>query len=73
MIVVKNVKSLFTASSSMRLFMFNASLIILVGIWLTGFDSVHWSLYLVPFFFIFAAVTGLCLGLVIPRIIFERN
>lgn len=66
-------KSLFTASALMRLFMFNASLIILVGIWLTGFDVVHWSLYLVPVFFIFAAVTGLCLGLVIPRIIFERD
>jgi len=73
MIMSRKLKSLFTASAPMRLFMFNASLIILVGIWLTGFDIVHWSLYLVPAFFIFAAATGLCLGLAIPRIIFERD
>jgi len=66
-------KSLFTASASMRLFMFNASLFILGGIWLTGFDVVHWLLYLVPGFFIFAAATGLCLGLAIPRLIFDRD
>jgi len=71
--MARTFKSLFTASASMRLFMFNASLIILVGIWLTGFEIIHWSLYLEPVFFIFAAVTGLCLGLVIPRMIFNRD
>lgn len=72
-IMSEKLKSLFTASTSMRLFMFNASLIMLAGIWLTGFDVVHWSLYLVPVFFTFAAATGLCLGLVIPRMIFDRD
>jgi len=67
------IKSLFTASKTMRLFMFNSSMFILLGIWLTGFDKVHWFLYFVPAFFIFAAFTGLCLGLVVPRLIFGRD
>jgi len=71
--MARSLKSLFTASASMRLFMFNTSLFILAGIWLTGFDTVHWLLYLVPAFFVFAAVTGLCLGLAIPRMIFDRE
>ena len=68
-----NIKLLFTASASMRMFMLNSSVFILIGIWLTGFDKVHWFIYFVPAFFLFAAVTGLCLGLVIPRLIFDRR
>jgi len=68
-----NIKALFTAGAAMRLFMFNASLIMLLGIWLTGFDQVHWFLYFIPVFFMFAAATGLCVGLLIPRLIFGRD
>ena len=71
--MTRSIKSLFTASAAMRLFMFNSALFMLVGIWLTGFENVHWFIYFVPGFFIFAAVTGLCLGLAIPRLIFDRN
>ncbi len=71
--MVRKIKSLFTASASMRMFMFNSSLFILIGIWLTGFDKVHWFIYFVPTFFVFAAATGLCLGLAIPRLIFDRD
>ena len=71
--MTRSIKSLFTASAAMRLFMFNSALVMLIGIWLTGFETVHWFIYFVPAFFIFAAVTGLCLGLVIPRLIFDRN
>jgi hypothetical protein len=69
----RSIKSLFSASASMRMFMFNSSLLMLVGIWLTGFDKVHWFIYFVPAFYLFAAVTGFCLGLVIPRLIFDKN
>jgi len=68
-----NIKSLFTASASMRLFMFNSSIFMLTGIWLTGVEKVHWFIYFVPAFYLFAAATGLCLGLVIPRLIFDRR
>jgi len=71
--MARNIKSLFTASASMRMFMFNSSLIMLVGIGLTGFDKVHWFSYFVPGFFMFAAATGFCLGLAIPRLIFDRS
>ena len=71
--MTRSIRSLFTASASMRMFMFNTALFILAGIWLTGFETVHWFIYLVPDFFIFAAITGLCLGLAIPRLIFDRN
>lgn len=67
-----SIKSLFTASPVMRLFMFNSSLIVMLGIWLTGFETVHWFLYVLPVAFLFASVTGLCLGLVFPRILFGR-
>lgn len=67
------IRTLFTASKAMRLFMFNSSLLILAGIWLTGFENVHWFLYLVPAFYVFAAASGLCLGLVIPRLIFNKD
>jgi hypothetical protein len=36
---------------------------ILVGIALTGFGTVHWLLYAPVVFLVFAAVTGICPGL----------
>lgn len=71
--MARNIKSLFTASKSMRLFMFNSSLFMLAGIWLSGVENVHWFIYFVPGFFLFAAATGLCLGLAIPRLIFDKE
>lgn len=66
-------KSLFSASKSVRMFLFNSSLFILAGIWLTGFDKVHWFIYFVPGFYLFAALTGLCPGLAIARLIFGKE
>lgn len=51
-------------SAQRMLFLFMAVLISL-GIWLTGFDKVHWLLYVPPVFLLFAAVTGICPGLII--------
>lgn len=61
------------ASKAMRFFLFNASVFILVGIWLTGFDKVHWFAYLVPSFFLFAAAVGICPGLIIAQKIFGKD
>ena len=41
--------------------------ILLVGIWLTGFQTVHWFLYLVPAFFLIAAAVGICPGLLFAQ------
>lgn len=55
--------------SSMRLFVFLVGTVIGVGIWLTGFATVHWLLYLPPVFFYFAAITGICPGFIFSRLI----
>ena len=36
-----------------------------IGIWLSGYDAVHWLVYLPTVFMAFAAVTGICPGLII--------
>jgi len=62
---------MYTASKTQRLFMFNLASLILVGLWLTGFDKVHWFAYVVPAALYFAAGTGLCLGLYMSGKILE--
>ena len=54
---------MFTATKTQRLFFFNLANLILLGLWLTGFDKVHWFAYTIPAALYFAAVTGFCLGL----------
>jgi hypothetical protein len=53
-------------SAIRMLFLFVAALI-LVGIWLTGFNNVHWLLYIPPAALIFAGVTGICPGYLLFR------
>jgi len=59
----------YLVGSSMRLFLLFAGSFLWFGIWLTGFDKVHWVLYLVPIFFYFAAATGICPGMIMSRAI----
>jgi hypothetical protein len=40
---------------------------------LTGFDNVHWFAYAVPAFFMFAAVVGICPGLMMAQKIFGKD
>ena len=49
---------------AMKVFFFFAGLVLWAGIWLTGLDEAHWLLYLPATFFLFAAITGICPGLV---------
>ena len=64
---------MFTASKVQRLFFFNLATFILVGLWLTGFDKVHWFIYAVPGFFLFAAAVGICPGLIMAQKIFGKD
>lgn len=57
----------FKASPSVRLFLFVVSSVIWGGIALTGFDVVHWLLYVPAVFLLLAAVTGFCPGLIFSR------
>ena len=42
---------------------FTIALLFLIGIWLTGFEKVHWFMYVPVAALIFAGITGICPGL----------
>jgi len=56
---------------AMKAFFFFAGLVLWAGIWLTGFDVVHWLLYLPATFFLFSAVTGICPGMIFFKEVFR--
>ncbi len=60
----------FKIGMAMRFFLLVMAGVILLGIWLTGFNTVHWVLYLPVAFFMVAAVTGLCPGMGFSRLLF---
>ena len=65
--------SKYKISSAMRFFFFMAGSMTWAGIWLTGFDKAHWLLYWPATFFVFAAVTGFCPGMIISNMIFAQK
>ena len=60
-------------SAAMRFFLLVMGSVVLLGIWLTGFDKVHWLLYVPVVFFYFAAVTGICPGLAFSGTLFPAQ
>ncbi|MEN8108123.1 MAG: DUF2892 domain-containing protein [Pseudomonadota bacterium] len=48
--------------SAMRMVFLTFAALILVGIWLTGFGSAHWFLYVPAAAAAFAGITGICPG-----------
>lgn len=48
--------------SAMRMVFLVMAALILLGIWLTGFHTVHWVLYIPMAALTFAGVTGICPG-----------
>ena len=48
------------ASKAMRVWFAVFAIIIWLGIYLTGFEVVHWLLYIPPAGLTFAAITGIC-------------
>ena len=57
-------------SSAMRFFFFVIGSVLLLGIWLTGFNIAHWLLYVPVVFFYFAAVSGICPGIAFSNMLF---
>lgn len=55
-----------------RLFMVVVAAVMIAGIWLTGYKSVHWLLYFPPAMFLFAAITGICPGMMFSRLLAGR-
>ena len=49
--------------SANRLLYLSFASIMFIGVWLTGFDKVHWLLYIPIMFASFAGITGFCINL----------
>ena len=66
-------KKLVCVGVQMRVFFLITASILWLGIWLTGFANIHWVLYLPPVFLTFAAITGICPGMMITRMMFKSS
>ncbi len=53
--------------TAMKMQFFTIASVIMIGIGLTGFEAVHWFLYLPVGLLVIAGVTGICPGLVFWR------
>ena len=53
--------------SALRMFFLTLATLIGVGIWLSGWQQVHWFLYIPPVALVFAGLTGICPGLILYR------
>lgn len=53
--------------SALRVLFLIMAVLVLIGIWLTGYKSVHWFLYVPPVLLLFAGITGICPGLITLR------
>ena len=60
-------------SAAMRFFLLVVGSVMLLGIWLTGFNIAHWLLFVPVVFFYFAAATGISPGLVFSGKLFPTK
>ena len=51
--------------SAQRMLFLTISVLLGVGIWLSGWNQVHWLLYIIVGMLAFAGATGICPGLMI--------
>lgn len=56
-----------------RFFLSVNSILISIGIWLTGVGVAHWILYILATFLMLAAIFGICPGLFIARALFSES
>ena len=56
-----------------RFTFFNTSVIAFIGIYLSGYDQVHWFMYTVPVVYLLSAATGFCPGLFIAKLILRKQ
>jgi hypothetical protein len=51
--------------TALRMQFLTLAVIFLVGMFLTGFDQVHWFMWVPVVLLVFAAITGICPGLML--------
>lgn len=56
---------------AMRAFFLFAGLVLWAGLWLSGFENIHWLLYLPATFFLFSSLTGICPGMILFQELFK--
>ena len=64
---------LFIAPAWLRAFLLFGGIVLWLGIWDTGLRTVSWILYIPAVMFVFAAVTGICPGMILTRMVFGRK
>ena len=60
-------------SKTLRMTFIIIGIFIFLGIWLTGFDTAHWLLYLPAAFLTFAGISGICPSLIINKMLFRES
>jgi hypothetical protein len=58
---------------AMKAFFLFVGLFMWLGLWLTGFEVVHWILFLPATFFLISAVTGICPGMLFFKEVFRER
>jgi len=69
----KSLRLFVKSGNAMRIFLINSALFILLGIWLTGFEQVHWFIYVIPGIYTISALFGICPGINLWRIILNED
>jgi len=59
--------------SATRFFLLVVSIMIWLGIWLTGFKNAHWILYIPAAFLLLAAILGICPGMFFSRLLLKKG
>lgn len=65
--------SLQKIGAPLRAFFLTSSAISWIGLWLTGFSTAHWLLYIAPTAFLIAGITGICPGMMISTKLFGKT
>ncbi len=59
-------------SKALRMQFIIIGILLWVGIWLTGFNTVHWFLYLPATLLPLAGIIGICPGLIFQKMLFKE-
>jgi hypothetical protein len=61
------------ASTQMRIWFVFFSILIWLGMYLTGFENIHWFLYVPSVALILAAITGICPSQILVNNLFSSK
>lgn len=48
--------------NAQRMVFVSVAVLVITGMWLTGFDKVHWIMYIPVVLLSFAGISGICVG-----------